>query len=106
MGRHLGAGLNRLRLRVIAKLIGTRMRISVTQKFQKRYRKNCCPITRLKSKTNPRNLHILRKIPTLPTTGKNCLMMPLQNDHFSELKHFYIFAEFYIYKLIEHTYLF
>ena len=54
---------------------------------------------RLKSRTNPRNLHILRKIPTLPTTGKNCLMMPLQNDHFMEFTHFYIFAEFYIYKL-------
>merc|ERR1711994_1222383 len=99
MGRHLGAGLKRLRLIVIAKLIGTRMRISATQKFQKRYKKNCCPTTRLKSRKNPRNLHILRKIPTLRTTGKNCLMMPLQNDHFMEFKHFYIFAEFYIYKL-------
>merc|ERR1719369_2538250 len=26
-------------------------------------------------------------------------MMPLQNDHFMEFKHFYIFAELYIYKL-------
>merc|ERR1739845_849 len=74
-----------------------------TRMMEKRYKKNCCPTTRLKSRTNPRNLHILRKIPTLPTTGKNCLMMPLQNNHFMEFKHFYIFAEFYIYLQIEHS---